>query len=188
MPGIQVIGVLPSEDTAGQLVGNLRLAGITQQDISLLEASDHQKQDLAQDDSEAPAAVTNITKKVVTGGMVGLVFGVAIAFAIVHMPGLGPLIATGILMAMFGGMGFAIGALLGLYATERVTNQVVNRYGMSLRQGQIVVAVAAADTERAKQVEDMFRKFSATNVNSYMADQNPIGAEASSSVQQKPAT
>ncbi len=175
MPNISVIGVVPNDAVAGQLVGNLRLAGFEQEDISLIMVTrEEANEQLVQDDSEADEGVAEVAGKTVKGAAIGGVTGVLAGLVTLAIPGIGPVIGTGVLLAMFGGMGAGIGGLLGLYASEDVSSQVIERYGMALREGQAIVSVTAPDTETAKLAEEIFAASGATNINSYMGDETDI--------------
>ena len=66
--------------------------------------------------------------------------------------------------------GAVVGALSGSFASEDTKAEIVNRYGMALREGQAIVCVTARDTETAKAAEQMLNDAGASNVNSYLAD------------------
>jgi hypothetical protein len=177
MAGINVIGVVPDESVAGQLVGNLRLQGFAQDSISLIMVEREQEYQLAQDDTQAGEGASEVAGNAAKGAAAGGVLGVLAGLGTLAIPGIGPVLGTGVLLAMFGGMGSAIGGLLGLYASENVSSQVVERYGMALREGQAVVSVTVPDQDTAQQVEELFRTAGATNINSYMGDAPELADE-----------
>lgn len=170
MPDIQVLGVASSRPSAEQIVGNLRLAGFTQDQVSLIMVTQEDPEALEQVDDqtgEGGAEVAGgVAKGAAAGGIVGLAAGLA-AFAI---PGIGPVIGGGALLALFGGSGAVVGSLTGAFSTENVSNQVIERYGMALREGQAVISVSAPDAETAKQAEEVLTNSGASNINSYMED------------------
>lgn len=177
MPNINVVGVVPDEAVAGQLVGNLRLAGFNQDDISLIMVEREKANELAEDDAEAGEGVIQVSGNTAKGAVAGGVVGVLAGLGTLALPGIGPVIGTGVLLAMFGGMGTAIGGLLGLYASENVSSQVIERYGMALKEGQAVVAVTVPEQDDAQRAEAIFRNAGAVNINSYMGDAPNLGAE-----------
>jgi hypothetical protein len=178
MANIDVIGVVPNDSVAGQLVGNLRIGGIDQDQISVLVVTHEEENQLAQDDSKAGKGISSVATKAAIGAAIGLVIGVAAGFGILAMPGMGRIIGTGVFLALFGGMGAVIGALLGFYAGERESSQVIERYGMALREGQAVVTVTVPDADHAKHAEEMFRAAGAKNINSYLTDEGSVTNEA----------
>ncbi len=177
MANINVVGVVPDEAVAGQLVGNLRLAGFPQDDISLIMVEREKANELAQDDADAGEAVSQVSGNAAKGAVAGGTAGVLAGLGTLMLPGIGPVIGTGVLLAMFGGMGAAIGGMLGLYASEKVSSQVIERYGMALQEGQAVVAVTVPDQDAAQRAEEIFRNAGAVNINSYMGDAPNLDAE-----------
>ena len=177
MAGINVIGVVPDEAVAGQLVGNLRLHGFAQDAISLIMVERERENELAQNDEEAGEGVSEVAGNAAKGAVAGGVLGLLAGVGTLAIPGIGPVLGTGVLLAMFGGMGSAIGGLLGLYASETVSSQVIERYGMALREGQAVVSVTVPDEDAAQRVQELFTAAGATNVNSYMGDAPQLADE-----------
>ncbi|MDP9309953.1 MAG: hypothetical protein M3R24_03480 [Chloroflexota bacterium] len=177
MAGINVIGVVPDEAVAGQLVGNLRLAGFEQDSISLIMVERERENELAQNDEEAGEGVSEVAGNAAKGAVAGGVLGLLAGVGTLALPGIGPVLGTGVLLAMFGGMGSAIGGLLGLYASETVSSQVIERYGMALREGQAVISVTVPDQDAAERAQQLFVAAGATNVNSYMGDAPTLADE-----------
>jgi hypothetical protein len=94
--------------------------------------------------------------------------------ATLAIPGIGPVVGAGALLALFGGGGAFVGALSGAFSTEDVSSQVVERYGMALREGQAVICVSAPNAETAKQAEEVLTSLGASNINSYMEDVSSV--------------
>ena len=174
MPNINVIGVVDSDAVAHQLIGNLRLAGYGQDQVSLLMAEREQVADPTQtNDAEAEGLGENLTHAA-TGAAVGSGAGVLAGLATLAIPGIGPVIGTGVLLAMFGGMGAGIGGLIGLYSSENEASQEFERYGVALREGQAIVSVTVPDREAAQQAQNLLIEGGAKNVNAYQADQSSV--------------
>ncbi|HEX6291198.1 MAG TPA: hypothetical protein VFZ66_18585 [Herpetosiphonaceae bacterium] len=174
MPNINVIGVVPNDAVAHQLVGNLRLAGFEQQDISLIMAERERAVDQNQTDDALAEGLGETAAHAATGAAVGSGAGVLAGLATLAIPGIGPVIGTGVLLALFGGMGAGIGGLIGLYSSETEATQEFERYGVALREGQALVSVMVPDRETAARAQEMFAEAGATNVNSYLADQSDL--------------
>lgn len=175
MPDIQVIGVVPDRDAADHVVANIRLAGFEQNDVSVImvEPQAAQELDVADTDQTGEGA-KDVAKSAAIGAGAGAATGLAAGLATLAIPGLGPIIGSGILLGLFGGAGTFVGALSGAFASEKVSDQVVERYGMALREGQAIVCVTTRDRDQAKQAEDVFNRLGAANVNSYMEDVSPL--------------
>lgn len=175
MPDIQVIGVVPDRDTADQVVGNVRLAGFEQNDVSVIMVEPQTAQQLDEYDADQTGeGAKDVAKSAAIGAGIGGATGAAAGLATMLIPGIGPILGSGILLGLFGGSGAFVGALSGAFASEKVSEQVVERYGMALREGQAIICVTAHDGEQAKAAEEILNRQGAANVNSYMEDVSPL--------------
>lgn len=169
MPDVNVIGVVPNRPAAEQLVGNLRLANFDQEAISVIMVTrDEPAAELEQADDQRGEGSAVVAKDLAIGAGVGGATGILAGLATLAIPGLGPIIGSGVLLALFGGSGAFVGALSGAFASENVSSEVINRYGMALREGQTLVSVTAHNTDEAKRAEEVMNAAGASNVNSYM--------------------
>src|SRR6187200_3465263 len=113
-----VIGLVSSETQADNIVGQLQRAGFSTNDVSVLFADKAGTRDFAHEkNTKAPeGAVAGASAGGAVGGTLGLLAGIG-ALAI---PGLGPFIAAGPIMAALSGaaagatIGGVTGALVGL--------------------------------------------------------------------------
>jgi uncharacterized membrane protein len=169
MPSIRVLGVVPSRPAAEQVVGNLRLAGFGQDDVSFIVVKPDQRQDLqARTADQTGKGVRRVLPGIGRGAAVGLVIGAAIGFALGSLEYFSTVLPQGVLIAACGLIGLIVGALSGAFSTETQSNQVIERYGMELRAGQAVVAVEAPDEDAAKVVEEVLNTGGAVKVNSFL--------------------
>src|SRR3954453_6518792 len=108
-----VIGLVESQARAESVVNELRSAGFATNDVSVLFPDQAGTRDFAHEkNTKAPeGAVTGVGAGGVIGGTLGLLAGIG-ALAI---PGVGPLIAAGPLMATLSGVatGAAVGGIAG---------------------------------------------------------------------------
>src|SRR5882724_13160761 len=96
-----VIGIVETSDQAELVVGDLQRVGLSSGDISVLPPDTLGNQDFAHEhNTKAPeGAVAGVGAGGVVGGAVGLLVGLGT----LAIPGLGPLIAAGPLMAALSG-------------------------------------------------------------------------------------
>ena len=177
MPDIQIVGVVGGRAEAESVVGNLRLAGFPQDSVSVLMVTPEEQgasEDLANVDDQTGQGAGEVASGVAKGAAIGGTTGVLAGLATLAIPGIGPVLGGGILLALFGGSGAFVGALSGAFATEQVSEQVIERYGMALREGQAVICVTAPDADTAKQAETVLTQAGASNVNSYLEDVSNI--------------
>lgn len=170
MPDIQIMGVVPNRPAAEQVVGNLRLAGFPQDDVSVIMVQREEAEQMTEADDQTGQGAREVAGSAAKGAAIGGTTGVLAGLATLAIPGIGPVLGSGILVALFGGAGTFVGALSGAFASEDMSSEVVNRYGMALREGQAIICVRAENTEHAKEAEEVLNSAGAANVNSYFAD------------------
>jgi hypothetical protein len=155
-----VIGIVSSYQAAETTVNTLRGAGFTDSDISVLFPDTKGTRDFAHEHStKAPeGAIGGAGAGGALGGTLGLLAGIG-ALAI---PGLGPFIAAGPIMAALAGaaagatVGGITGALVGLGIPEIEAKQ----YEGKIKDGNILMSVHVEDAEhrdRAKKILESAR-------------------------------
>lgn len=97
----------------------------------------------------------------VTGGMVGGVLAAAISLLI---PGVGPVVAGGILASFFGGAiaGTAVGGILGAMTGLGISEEEARHYEKAFQEGKAIVAVKAG--ARSADAADIVVRFGGRNV------------------------
>ena len=149
-----VFGILRSREGAETVVDRLKAAGFTREDISVLFPDTSGTHDFAHEHAtKAPeGATTGGTTGFVLGGVLGWLAGIG-SLAI---PGLGPFIAAGPIMAALSGaaVGTAIGGIAGALIGMGIPEYEAKRYESKIREGNILVSVHAEDNavDRAKQI------------------------------------
>lgn len=144
-----------SERQAAQIVDDLKTAGFTRGDISVLMNSRAGTKDFAVDnETKAPegAAVGTGTGAALGGGL-GWLAGIG-ALAI---PGVGPLIAAGPIMAALGGaaVGGAVGGISGGLIGLGIPEYEAKHYEGQITGGRALISVHSedsAETDRAKAI------------------------------------
>jgi hypothetical protein len=150
-----VIGIIETQIQAERIVEQLQQGGTRSDDISVLFSDKRGTKDFAYEhNTKAPeGAVAGIGAGGVIGGTLGLLAGIG-ALAI---PGVGPLIAAGPLMATLSGAaaGAAVGGVAGGLIGLGVPEFEAKSYEGKIRSGNILVAVHTDNSEtekRAKQI------------------------------------
>jgi hypothetical protein len=159
-----VICIVPTELEAGQIVDSLKAAGFTSSDVSALLPDKNATKDMGHEKHiKAPeGASVGASTGAILGGALGWLAGIG-ALAI---PGLGPFIAAGPIMALLsgaalgGGLGGVSGGLIGLGIPEIEAKQYENK----LRDGNILLSVHTENGDEAKRAEDIFKTFNATEI------------------------
>jgi hypothetical protein len=159
-----VLGLATSESQAEAIVAELRRSGFSNNDISALFPDKQGSRDFAHEqNTKAPeGAITGAGAGGVVGGTLGLLAGIG-ALAI---PGLGPFIAAGPIMAALSGAavgataGGIAGALIGLGIPELEAKQ----YEAKIKGGNILLSVHVGDAERRSLAKKVLEQGGATNV------------------------
>ncbi len=152
-------------EQAERLIMDLKVAGFSNEDISVLMPDrssgarnfGHEKQ------TKAPeGAATGAGAGGVLGGALGWLTGIG-ALAI---PGLGPFIAAGPIMATLGGaaVGAAVGGFAGALVGTGIPEFEAKLYEGKLRGGQILISVHTEDRDERKRAERIFADDGAENV------------------------
>jgi len=150
-----VIGLVSSETQADDIVGQLQRAGFSTNDISALFPDKRGTRDFAHEkNTKAPeGAVAGAGAGGAIGGTLGLLAGIG-ALAI---PGLGPFIAAGPIMAALSGAaaGAAVGGIAGALVGMGIPEVEAKQYETKIKDGNILLSVHVEDGDqrtRAKQI------------------------------------
>jgi len=159
-----VIGIIETQIQAERIVQQLQERGTPSGDISVLFSDKRGTKDFAYEhNTKAPeGAVAGIGAGGVIGGTLGLLAGIG-ALAI---PGVGPLIAAGPLMATLSGAaaGAAVGGVAGGLIGLGVPEFEAKSYEGKIRGGNILVAVHADNSETEKRAKQIFESNGAHDI------------------------
>ena len=128
------VGVFHDAEQARHAIDELKRAGYSENEIGFLARASATE---SEDDT-----MKNATTGAVEGGVIGGVLGAAAALLI---PGFGPAIAGGILLATFGaaGIGALAGTLIGTLVSIGVPEEEAHHYQRELEKGHTIVTVKA---------------------------------------------
>lgn len=150
-----VIGLVESQSRAESAVNGLRNAGFSSADISVLFPDQAGTRDFAHEkNTKAPeGAVAGVGAGGVIGGALGLLAGIGT----LAIPGVGPFIAAGPIMAALSGAaaGATVGGIAGALVGLGIPELEAKRYAGKVKEGNILVSVHTDDSDevgRAKKV------------------------------------
>ncbi len=171
-----VFCIAKSASQAEQIVDNLQNSGFEASEISVLMPDTGGKHDFGHvKASKAPeGAATGATAGGVTGGVLGLLAGIG-ALAI---PGVGPFIAAGPIMAALSGtaLGATTGGLVGGLVGLGIPEIEAKRYEQKLKSGNFLVAVDAEDSDRVDRAKEIFEAAGAEDISSSSLSKAPRDA------------
>jgi len=159
-----VFGIYSSRSGVENAVTALRDVGFQQADVSVLLPENLGNREIAtQKNTKAPeGATTGASSGAVIGGTLGWLVGIG-ALAI---PGLGPFIAAGPIMAALAGAGVggAVGGVTGALVGMGIPEFEAKRYEGRLQKGGILVSVHCDTSEEVKRAKDILQRTGAEDI------------------------
>jgi hypothetical protein len=161
-----VFGIYGSYAAADAAVDALRTAGFRNTDISVMFPENVGTKDFAHEKgTKAPeGATTGAGTGAVLGGAVGWLAGIG-ALAI---PGVGPFIAAGPIMAALAGAGVggAVGGLTGALVGMGIPEYEAKRYEGRVNKGGILLSVHSDDSDWTKKAKAILERTGAEDISS----------------------
>jgi hypothetical protein len=161
-----VFGIYPTYSDVEEGVDALKEAGFRNTDISVLFPENVGSKDFAhKKNTKAPEGATaGAGTGVVLGGALGWLAGIG-ALAI---PGLGPFIAAGPIMAALAGAGIgsAVGGLAGALIGMGIPEYEAKRYEGRVKNGGILLSVHSDSSEWTKRTKEILERTGAQDISS----------------------
>ena len=159
-----VFCIAKSRDQADQIVNQLKESGFSNNDISALFADQGTTRDFAHTKStKAPeGTVTGAS----TGGVVGGALGWIAGIGAIAIPGVGPFIAAGPIVAALSGaaIGAAAGGIAGGLIGLGIPELEAKRYEGKIKEGNVLISVHTENSQQITQAKDIFSKAGAHDV------------------------
>jgi len=141
---------LAKTSQAETVLHKLQTEGIPNKDVSVLfPEREDTKRFVQEKHTKAPeGAATGVT----TGGVMGGVIGWLVGIGTLAIPGIGPFIAAGPIMAALSGsaIGAAVGGVTGTLVGLGIPEYEAKMYESKLKEGRILVSVRTQDEELEK--------------------------------------
>jgi hypothetical protein len=169
-----VFGIYTSASHAESAVDRLLVAGFSNSDISVLLPDERSTRDFAHEkETKAPeGTATGATAGGVIGGTLGVLAGVG-ALAI---PGLGPFIAAGPIMAGLAGLGVggAVGGLVGALVGMGIPEYEAKRYEGRVKKGGVLLSVHCDTSDEITRAKDVLKSTGAEDISSSSESSNVL--------------
>ncbi len=148
---VTITHVYEDYDSAQDVIEDLEESGFTHDQISVVG----RKTDGTKADDVSDGAATGATLGTVAGGAAGLLAGLGL----IAIPGIGPLVAAGVLATTLTGAaaGAVGGGLLGALVDYGLSEDQAHVYAESVRRGGTLVSVRV-DESRSQQAETIMRR------------------------------
>ena len=159
-----VFCIAKSEEQATQIVNQLKEAGFSNNDVSVLLPDRAGSRDFAHEHhTKAPEGVAT---GAVAGGVMAGVFGWLIGIGTLAIPGVGPLVAAGPILAALssaaagGAVGGLAGGLIGLGIPEYEAKQFEGK----VKNGNILISVHTEDGKERSVAKQIFDRAHADDI------------------------
>jgi hypothetical protein len=164
---VGVFGIYSTRVAVENATNSLMRAGFSASDISvLLPESLGGPKDMGTE--KATKAPEGTAVGVTTGGVIGGTLGVLAGIGLLAIPGLGPFIAAGPIMAGLAGLGVggAVGGLTGALVGMGIPEFEAKRYEGRLKTGGILMSVHCDTAEEIKRAKEVLKATNAEDVSS----------------------
>ena len=164
MKNISVYGIYQSRIAAENAVDVLKREGFNNSDVSVLFSSSSGTKAFAHENStKAPEGATTGG---ISGATLGGVLGWLAGIGSLAIPGVGPFIAAGPIMATLAGAGVGglVGGLTGALIGLGIPEYEAQRYEGRLKQGGILLSVHADDNLWAEKAREVLKQTGAEDI------------------------
>jgi hypothetical protein len=158
--------IAQSRAQAETIVDGLRAAGFPSNDISVLLPDKSGTRDFAHEQN------TKLPEGAATGGVAGMGVGAVLGWlagvGTLAIPGVGPFIAAGPIMAALGGaaVGGAAGGLIGALVGLGIPEYEAKQYEGKIRGGNTLIAVHTDDSDEENAAKDIYKRAGAEDIKS----------------------
>jgi hypothetical protein len=147
-------------------VDRISAAGFSYNDISVLLPDTQSSKEFAHEkNTKAPEGTTT---GVTTGGVIGGTLGLLAGIGALAIPGLGPFIAAGPIMAGLAGLGVggAVGGLVGALVGMGIPEYEAKRYEGRVKDGGVLLSVHCDTSEEISRAKDLLKETGAEDISS----------------------
>ncbi|MCX6124744.1 MAG: DUF3341 domain-containing protein [Proteobacteria bacterium] len=159
---IAVFGILSDKIDLDRAVDSLKMIGFSNRDISVLLPDDNSELGHEKNTKAPEGATTGATTGVVLGGALGWLIGAGM----LAIPGVGPFIAAGPIMAALAGAGVGgavlgvSGGLIGLGMPEFEAK----RYESQIKNGRILLSVHCGTSDEVNRAKESLKRCNAQDI------------------------
>ena len=158
--------LVDTEAQADAVVSKLTTAGFSDNDISVLFPDKGSTRDFAhKKETKMPEGATVGAG---TGGVVGGTIGLLAGIGALAIPGLGPFIAAGPIMAALSGgaIGAGVGGLTGALVGLGIPEYEAKRYEGKVKEGGILISVHSESNDETSRAKEIFKEEGAHDISS----------------------
>ena len=162
--GKAVFCIANAERQAEAIVDALKAAGFAGNDISVLFPDKTGTRDFAHE--KATKAPEGAATGAATGGILGGAAGWLVGIGALAIPGVGPFIAAGPIMAALGGaaLGAATGGIAGSLIGLGMPEYEAKQYEGKILKGNLLISVHTEDSKEVDTAKDIFKRAGAQDI------------------------
>lgn len=171
-----VFGIVRTHAQAEQIVEDLQDAGFPPSEISVLLPDNQGKHDIGH--VKATKAPEGATTGAATGGVTGGVLGLLAGIGALAIPGVGPFIAAGPIMAALSGaaIGATAGGVVGGLIGMGIPEIEAKRYENKLKTGNYLIAIHVHDGDEKDRAKKIFENAGAEDISTSSMSKAPAAA------------
>ena len=173
--------IASTQTMANDIVTRLKGAGFSDNDISVLFPDKSTTRDFAHEkNTKAPEGATVGAS---AGGVVGGTLGLLAGIGLLAIPGVGPFIAAGPIMASLSGIavGAAVGGIAGALIGMGIPEIEAKRYEGKDKDGNILISAHARNSDEVTTAKKIYEACHATDI-STGSEANPPDAKRSTAM------
>lgn len=174
-----VFGIVRTQNEASLIVADLSRAGFSTGDISVLFPGAGDSRDFAiEKGTKAPEGAVAGGG---TGGVIGGTFGLLVGLGALAIPGLGPLVAAGPIMAALSGIavGAAVGGIAGGLVGLGIPEIQAKVYERKVQGGSVLISVHTETSEQVDAAKRIFDQHGAEDVTTVRESSVPSSKKTS---------
>src|SRR5450432_2394257 len=156
--------LVDTEAQADTIVAKLGTSGFSDNDISVLFPDKGSTRDFAH--KKATKVPEGVTVGASTGGVVGGTIGLLAGIGALAIPGLGPFIAAGPIMAALAGLGVggAVGGLVGALVGMGIPEYEAKRYEGRVKDGGVLLSVHCDTSDEISRAKYLLKATGAEDI------------------------
>jgi len=168
--------IAQTRDQAEIIVGDLKRAGFLNTEISVLFSDKSGTRDFSHEQN------TKMPEGATTGGVAGMgagaILGWLAGIGSLAIPGVGPLIAAGPIMAALGGaaVGGATGGLIGGLVGMGIPEYEAKLYDGKIQGGNALISVHTENSDQVSIAKDIYKRAGAEDIHSTSEASAPLKA------------
>ncbi|MDP9114903.1 MAG: general stress protein [Acidobacteriota bacterium] len=159
-----VFGIYKNSAAAERAVDQVLAAGFSNNDISVLLPDNQSSKEFAHEkNTKAPEGTTT---GATAGGVIGGTLGLLAGIGSLAIPGVGPFIAAGPIMAALAGVGVggAVGGVIGALVGMGIPEYEAKRYEGRIKNGGVLLSVHCASSEDIDRAKELLKQTGAEDI------------------------